>query len=80
MTEGEKLVWAAAYVQGMQKVLNPLPGQHGASTADAEKTITKLSIENACHAVTYMREAPTEVVAEYGGASDVWKQLREMLE
>jgi hypothetical protein len=33
MTQGEKMVWAAAFVQSLQPILNPTPAQSAEATA-----------------------------------------------
>jgi hypothetical protein len=86
MTEGEKLVWAAAYATKYMENMQPsrIPKECLVPSGDKkwhewEQSQVANAIEHASCAVRYMREAQTRVREGWGPGSETYLMLEEML-
>jgi hypothetical protein len=83
MTEGEKMIWAAAYVAALSEIGNPPPYLLGTEKREARREWEKgqivVAVEEGTNAVDYARESIGDVEEGYGDLYDVLKNLREML-
>lgn len=64
MTEGEKMVWAAAYATRYEAALTIHRGDNSAAAVDA--------IEGATYAVEMLREVRAQIESDYGGEHTVF--------
>jgi len=83
MTQGERLVWAAAYAKEFD-LRNPpreccLP-KNDAMWREWEESQVHQAIELACCAVAYMRRVRGDIQNGYGKDSDVAQMLDDILE
>ena len=81
MSEGERLVWAAAYaalLRERQADCRAQPSYHRRQ-AELERGAVHDAIEGACYAVGSMREERDAIEAGFGDGGEVVSMLDEML-
>jgi len=83
LTQGEKMVWAARFVQKYDISKPPSECLRGAGSRDRwrqwEIETAVSAAESACYAVRRLREIGDKVSEGYGDDSEVSKMFRAML-
>jgi len=80
MTEGEKMIWAAAFIRSFRDGIaylnsSPMPNL----TNDFYEGFTHSAAEVAAGAVRYLRDYKAGIIEGFGEDSEVSQMLKEML-